>query len=137
MKFYLDVVSAEEQMFSGMVNRIEVSGSEGNLGIFPGHAPLLTAIKPGMVHIVTQYDEEEYIYLSGGILEVQPLNVIILADTAIRGKDLDEKLVLETKHEVEKHIKNNHKDVNYVKASTELAKIIAKLRVIELTKRVM
>ncbi len=77
-------------MFSGLVEKIRVTGSEGELGIYPGHAPLLTAIKPGMIRIVKQHGHEEFIYLSGGILEVQPGSVTVLADTAIRGQDLDE-----------------------------------------------
>ena len=84
MTYHLDVVSAEQQMFSGLVEKIQVTGSEGELGIYPGHAPLLTAIKPGMIRIVKQHGHEEFIYLSGGILEVQPGNVTVLADTAIR-----------------------------------------------------
>ena len=75
MTYHLDVVSAEQQMFSGLVEKIQVTGSEGELGIYPGHAPLLTAIKPGMIRIVKQHGHEEYIYLSGGVLEVQPGNV--------------------------------------------------------------
>lgn len=71
MTYHLDVVSAEQQMFSGLVEKIQVTGSEGELGIYPGHAPLLTAIKPGMIRIVKQHGHEEFIYLSGGILEVQ------------------------------------------------------------------
>lgn len=90
MTYHLDVVSAEQQMFSGLVEKIQVTGSEGELGIYPGHAPLLTAIKPGMIRIVKQHGHEEFIYLSGGILEVQPGSVTVLADTAIRGQDLDE-----------------------------------------------
>lgn len=85
MTYHLDVVSAEQQMFSGLVEKIRVTGSEGELGIYHGHAPLLTAIKPGMIRIVKQHGHEEFIYLSGGILEVQPGNVTVLADTAIRG----------------------------------------------------
>jgi len=137
MTYYLDVVSAEKQMFSGWVQKIQVTGSEGELGIFPGHAPLLTAIKPGMVHIVKQHGEEEFIYLSGGILEVQPRVVTVLADTAIRGNDLDEARSLEAKRKAEEHIRNSHADVDYAQASAELAKAIAKLRVIELTRKVM
>ena len=75
MTYHLDVVSAEQQMFSGLVEKIQVTGSEGELGIYPGHAPLLTAIKPGMIRIVKQHGHEEFIYLSGGILEVQPGSV--------------------------------------------------------------
>ena len=81
MTYHLDVVSAEQQMFSGLVEKIQVTGSEGELGIYPGHAPLLTAIKPGMIRIVKQHGHEEFIYLSGGILEVQPGNVTVLAST--------------------------------------------------------
>ncbi|MCE1848654.1 F0F1 ATP synthase subunit epsilon, partial [Enterobacter hormaechei] len=80
MTYHLNVVSAESRMFEGLVQKIQVTGSEGELGIYPGHAPLLTAIKPGMVRIVKQFGEEEVIYLSGGILEVQPSGVIVLAD---------------------------------------------------------
>lgn len=121
MTYHLDVVSAEQQMFSGLVEKIQVTGSEGELGIFPGHAPLLTAIKPGMIRIVKQFGHEEFIYLSGGILEVQPGNVTVLADTAIRGQDLDEARALEAKRKAEEHIKSSHGDVDYAQASAELA----------------
>ncbi|MBW6186797.1 ATP synthase F1 subunit epsilon, partial [Pseudomonas aeruginosa] len=79
MTYHLDVVSAEQQMFSGLVEKIQVTGSEGELGIYPGHAPLLTAIKPGMIRIVKQHGHEEFIYLSGCILEVQSGSVTGLA----------------------------------------------------------
>lgn len=136
MTYHLDVVSAEQQMFSGLVEKIQVTGSEGELGIYPGHAPLLTAIKPGMIRIVKQHGHEEFIYLSGGILEVQRQRDR-LADTAIRGQDLDEARALEAKRKAEEHIKSSHGDVDYAQASAELAKAIAKLRVIELTKKAM
>ncbi|QFH38114.1 F0F1 ATP synthase subunit epsilon [Enterobacter hormaechei] len=136
MTYHLDVVSAEQQMFSGLVEKIQVTGSEGELGIFPGHAPLLTAIKPGMIRIVKQFGHEEFIYLSGGILEVQPGSVTVLADTAIRGQDLDEARALESKRKAEE-LSSSHGDVDYAQASAELAKAIAKLRVIELTKKAM
>lgn len=137
MTYHLDVVSAEQQIFSGLVEKIQVTGSEGELGIHPGHAPLLTAIKPGMVHIVKQHGHDEYIYLSGGILEVQPGIVTVLADTAIRGSDLDEARSLESKRKAEEHMHQSHSDVDYAQASAELAKAIAKLRVIELMKKSM
>ncbi|RAP72035.1 ATP synthase F1, epsilon subunit [Candidatus Erwinia dacicola] len=137
MTFHLDVVSAEQQMFSGTVQSIQVSGSEGELGIRQNHAPLLTAIKPGMVRIVKQHGEEEVIYLSGGVLEVQPSAVTVLADTAIRGSDLDEARALEAKRKAEEHMNSSHGDVDFAMASAELAKAIAKLRVIELTKNAM
>ena len=104
MTYHLDVVSAEQQMFSGLVEKIQVTGSEGELGIYPGHAPLLTAIKPGMIRIVKQHGHEEFIYLSGGILEVQPGNVTVLADTAIRGQDLDEARAMEAKRKAEEQL---------------------------------
>ena len=129
MTYHLDVVSAEQQMFSGLVEKIQVTGSEGELGIFPGHAPLLTAIKPGMIRIVKQFGHEEF--------EVQPGSVTVLADTAIRGQDLDEARALESKRKAEEHISSSHGDVDYAQASAELAKAIAKLRVIELTKKAM
>lgn len=133
--FHLKVVSAEKQLYDGDVKRIQVTGSEGELGIYPQHTPLLTAIKPGMVRVVKTSGEEEVIYLSGGILEVQPTGVIVLADTAIRGRDLDEAKALESKRKAEEHIQSSHGDVDYAQASAELAKAIAKLRVIELTRR--
>ena len=135
--YHLDVVSAEQRLFSGAVEKIQVTGSEGELGIFPGHTPLLTAIKPGMIRIVKENGQEEFIYLSGGVLEVQPYNVIVLADTAIRGQDLDEARALEAKRQAEENIHGSHGDVDYAQASAELAKAIAKLRVIELTKQLM
>lgn len=133
--FHLKVVSAEKQLYDGEVKRIQVTGSEGELGIYPQDTPLLTAIKPGMVRVVKTSGEEEVIYLSGGILEVQPTGVIVLADTAIRGRDLDEAKALESKRKAEEHIQSSHGDVDYAQASAELAKAIAKLRVIELTRR--
>ncbi len=133
--FHLKVVSAEKNLYDGEVKHIQVTGSEGELGIYPQHTPLLTAIKPGMVRVVKTSGEEEFIYLSGGILEVQPTGVIVLADTAIRGRDLDEAKALESKRKAEEHIQSSHGDVDYAQASAELAKAIAKLRVIELTRR--
>ncbi|MBT9431483.1 F0F1 ATP synthase subunit epsilon [Candidatus Sodalis endolongispinus] len=135
--YHLDVVSAEKQMFSGLVEKIQVTGSEGEMGIFSGHAPLLTAIKPGMVRIVKEHGNEEYIYLSGGVLEVQPSTVTVLADTAIRGEDLDEARAMESKRKAEEHINNSHGDIDYAQASAELSKALAKLLVIELTKKAM
>ncbi|KMV70559.1 F0F1 ATP synthase subunit epsilon [Rosenbergiella epipactidis] len=135
--FHLTVVSAEKEMFSGVVQHIQVSGSEGELGIFHGHTPLLTAIKPGLVRIVKQDNSEEVIYLSGGILEVQPNDVNVMADTAIRGEELDEAQALEAKRQAEESMSKNNTDVDYALASAELAKAIAKLRVIELTKKAM
>ena len=129
--YHLDVVSAEKRMFSGMVQKIQVTGSEGELGIFPGHAPLLTAIKPGMVRIVKEHGEEEYIYLSGGILEVQPTLITLLADTAIRAKDLDEAEAIKARQHAEEVLKNRSADVSYASAEAELAQALAQLQAIK------
>ncbi|MFB6421724.1 MAG: F0F1 ATP synthase subunit epsilon [Candidatus Malihini olakiniferum] len=135
MTYYLNVVSVEQKIFSGQVQKIQVTGSEGDLGIYPGHAPFLTAIKPGVLRVFKQHGEEEYIYLSGGFLEVQPNSVTVLSNIAIRGQDLDEAYALESKRKAEKHILDSHGDVDFAQASAELSKEIAKLRVIELTKK--
>ncbi len=135
MTFHLDVVSAEKQLFSGRAESIQVSGAEGELGIFPSHTPLLTSIIPGMIRITKQHGEEEVIYLSGGMLEVQPSTVTVLADTAIRALDLDQAKAEEAKRRAEDRIFNKHGDMDYAQAASDLAKAIAQLRVIELTRK--
>jgi len=133
--FHLDVVSAEKKIFSGYVETFQVTGSEGELGIYHGHAPLLTAIKPGMVRIVKEFGHEEIIYVSGGIVEVQPGTSTVLADTAIRGEELDAAKAEEAKRRAEENIKTLHGDMDFAQAASELAKAIAQLRVIELVKQ--
>ncbi|WP_297486015.1 F0F1 ATP synthase subunit epsilon [uncultured Photobacterium sp.] len=133
--FHLDVVSAEKRLFSGRAESIQVTGSEGELGIHAGHTPLLSAITPGMVRIIKQGGADEVIYLSGGMLEVQPGIVTVLADTAIRGIDLDTAKAEEAKRQAEERIHNQHGDIDFAQAASDLAKAIAQLRVIELTKR--
>mgnify|MGYP001054392724 FL=1 len=131
MTVHLDVVSAEEKLFSGRVETIQVSGSEGDLGIHPGHAPLLTAIKPGMVRVVKQHGEEEFFYVAGGILEVQPSSISVLTDVAIRAEDLDETAAKDAQRAAEEAIANPSADFEYAEAAVELAKAIAQLRVIQ------
>lgn len=135
MTTHLDVVSAEELIFSGRVSHLAVSGQEGELGIMPGHTPLLTPIKPGMVNMVKQNGDEEVIYISGGFLEVQPGGVTVLADTAIRGEDLDLAKAEASKKAAEDQIINPNTDIDYARVTSELAKAIAQLRVIELTRK--
>ena len=130
MTVHLDVVSAEKAIFSGRVEAIQVTGSEGELGIHPGHAPLISAIKPGMVRLVKQHGEE-VIYVAGGVLEVQPNNITVLADTAVRAEDLDEQAAQEAKRRAEEHIANPGADFNYAEAAHELAEAIAQLRLIQ------
>lgn len=135
MTTHLDVVSAETSLFSGRVSHLRVSGQEGELGIMPGHTPLLTPIKPGMVQLVKQHGDEEVIYISGGFLEVQPGGVTVLADTAIRGEDLDKAKAEAAKQAAQDHLSNPSQDIDYARVTSELAKAIAQLRVIELTRK--
>jgi F-type H+-transporting ATPase subunit epsilon len=135
MTVHLDIVSAEQSLFSGRVESLQISGSEGELGIMPGHAPLLTALKPGMARIVKQHGKEEVIYLSGGVLEVQPHNVTVLADVATRADDLDEQAALAAKQRAEEHISNASGDVDYAEVAAELARAVAQLRVIQEAKK--
>jgi F-type H+-transporting ATPase subunit epsilon len=131
MTVHLDVVSAEEKMFSGRVETLQVTGSEGDLGIYPGHAPLLTAIKPGMIRVVKQHGEEEFFYVAGGILEVQPGIVSVLADVAIRAEDLDDTAAFEAKKQAEEAIANPTADFEYAEAAAQLAEAIVQIRVIQ------
>ena len=135
MTVNLNVVSAEEELFSGRIESLQITGSEGELGIMPGHAPLLTSLKPGMARIVKFGGEEEVIYLSGGMLEVQPNNVTVLADVAVRAQDLDEQAVLEAKQRAEENMNAHGADVDYAEVAAELARVTAQLRVIQATKK--
>ncbi|WP_448249529.1 F0F1 ATP synthase subunit epsilon [Thalassotalea agariperforans] len=135
MTVNLNVVSAEEALFSGRIETLQITGSEGELGIMPGHAPLLTSLKPGMARIVKQGGEEEILYLSGGMLEVQPNNVTVLADVATRADDLDEQAALEAKERAEKHLNDQGNDIDYAEAASELARAVAQLRVIQATSK--
>jgi len=135
MTVHLDIVSAEESLFSGRVESLQITGTEGELGIMPGHAPLLTTLKPGMARIVKQHGHEEVIYLSGGVLEVQPHNVTVLADVATRAGDLDEQAALEAKQRAEDHINSAGSDTDYAEVAAELARAVAQLRVIQAAKK--
>lgn len=135
MTVHLDVVSAEDIIFSGLVETIQVTGSEGELGILPGHAPLLTALKPGMVRVVKQHGHEEVIYIAGGTLEVQPSSVTVLADVATRAEDLDEKTALDAKRKAEEHLASSSAtDMSYAEAAAELSQAIAQLKVLQMRK---
>ncbi|MBY6064260.1 F0F1 ATP synthase subunit epsilon [Pseudidiomarina sediminum] len=127
---HLDVVSAEDSLFTGAVETVQVTGSEGELGIYPGHAPLITQIKPGMVRVVKEGGEEEIIYVAGGVLEVQPHNVTVLADTAVRGEELDEQQALDAKKRAEEAIADSSSDLSYAEAAAELSRALAQLQII-------
>lgn len=129
---HVDVVSAEEQIFSGLVEFVVLPGEVGELGILPGHMPLMTRIKPGAVRLKLQGQErEELIFVAGGILEVQPGLVTVLADTAIRGRDLDEAKALEAKKRSEEAIGNRSSEMDYARAQAELAEAVAQLAAIQ------
>ncbi|AZP36232.1 ATP synthase epsilon chain [Candidatus Annandia adelgestsuga] len=136
MKSYLlNVVSIEKQIFKDYINKMTISGSEGELGILHGHVALLTTIKPGKI-LIFKKNKKEYIYVSGGILEIQPKVVTVLADTAIRGKDIDEKLVIKAKREAKEKIINFPiGDINYTKNIIKLSKEMIKLDILKLIKK--
>ncbi len=136
MTMHVDVVSAEEAIFSGPATMLFAPGVMGDLGIYPRHAPLLTRIKPGEVRIVTeQGDDEVVLYVSGGMLEIQPEAVTILADTAQRASDIDEAAALEAKERAEKLLSDQKDDVDYAAASAELAEAMAQLQAIQRLKK--
>ncbi|MFT2110525.1 F0F1 ATP synthase subunit epsilon [Marinomonas sp. 2405UD68-3] len=127
---HCDIVSAEQEIFSGSVETLVASGSYGDLGITPGHAALLTPLLPGPVRVVKQNGEEELIFVSGGYLEVQPHCITVLADTAIRAHDLDEAAALEAKKHAEELLSQQNADIDFSRASAELAEAVARLRTI-------
>ena len=129
---HVDVVSAEESIFSGLAEFVVLPGEVGELGIFPGHMPLMTRIRPGAVRIKLQGQErEELIFVAGGILEVQPGLVTVLADTAIRGPDLDEAKAMEAKKKSEEAMVNRSSELDYARAQAELAEAVAQLQAIQ------
>jgi len=132
MTVHVDVVSAEASIFSGLAEVVVVPGEMGELGIYPRHTALMTRIKPGSVRIKRpDQEKEEVIYVSGGMLEVQPGVVTILADTAIRGGDLDEARALQAKQDAEEAMRNRTSDIDYAQAQAELAEAIAQLAAIK------
>lgn len=128
--FQVDVVSAEENIYSGQANFVVLPGEAGELGILPGHTPLISRIRAGAVRIQNDGQPEELIFVAGGILEVQPRVVTVLADTAIRGKDLDEAKALEAKRLAEEALANRTSDIDYARAQSELLEAIAQLAAI-------
>ena len=128
MTVHLDIASAEEQMFSGLVEMIIATGTEGELGIAPSHAPLLTVLKPGPVRVIKQDGEEVIFYVSGGMLEVQPNLVTILADSALRADDVDEAAAIESQNRAEKLLEDQSDDIEFSRATAELAEAAAQLR---------
>ena len=123
----IDVVSAEESIFSGDAKFVALPGESGELGILPGHIPLITRIRPGAVRIEKADGGEEFVFVAGGILEVQPNHITVLSDTAIRGKDLDEAKAMDARKEAEEAVKNAKSDLDLAKATSELAVMAAQI----------
>lgn len=131
----LDIVSAEQEIFSGEVEMVFATGEAGELGIAPGHAPLLTSLKQGEVRAILPNKEEVNFYVSGGMLEIQPFIVTVLADTVIRAADLDEAAVIETKKRAEELLAKKVSELDFARATAELAEAAAQIRTIRNLKK--
>lgn len=130
-KMQLDIVSAETEIFSGTVNAVFAPAIIGDVGIYPQHTPLVTRLKPGELKIEMDGEEDHYIYVSGGMLEVQPDVVTVLSDTAIRAEDLDENMAMEAKQKAEEMLSDKQSEIDSARALAELAEAAAQLRMIE------
>ena len=128
---HCDIVSAEQAIFSGLVELLVAAGSEGDLGIGYGHAPLLTSLQPGPIRVTKQNGEQEVYYVSGGFLEVQPNMITVLADTALRESDMDESAAIESKRLAEEALQGQTEGLDYSKAALQLAEATAQLRTLQ------
>jgi len=133
---HVDIVSAEGQIFSGEAREVYVPGSQGPLGILPRHAPLLTLLKPGEVRVKPPEGEEQHFYVGGGALEVQPNRVTVLADTALRARDIDEGAALAAKQRAEETLRSKADKIDLAHAQAELVRAAAQLKVIERLRKV-
>lgn len=131
MTMHLDVVSAEKELFSGPISAVFAPAIMGDVGIYPRHTPLVTSLRPGELKIETEGKEDQYLYVSGGILEVQPHVVTVLSDTAIRAEDLDEAEAMQAKQRAENALKDQKSDFDAAKARAELARAAEQLRMIK------
>ncbi len=130
MTFHIDIVSAEDSIFSGRAQALFAKGELGELGVYPGHTPLLTTLKPGQLRVLLQDGSELNLYVSGGILEVQPETVSVLADVASKAEDLDEAAALEAQQRAEKILEEQQSGMEYSQALAELAQAAAQLEII-------
>ena len=131
MTVHVDIVSAEAEIYSGLAELVLAPASEGEVGILPRHAPFLSQLKPGTVHLKLSGEREESFYVSGGMLEVQPHVVTILADTAVRAHDIDEAAAVEAKTRAEKLLSDSNATFDYTRAQVELAEAIAQLQTLQ------
>ena len=135
MTLHVDIVSAEKSIFSGTAEMVFAPAIMGEVGILPRHAPLLTRLKPGEVRVKLPGGEEEIFYVSGGILEIQPQVVTVLADTAARARDIDEAAAQEAKLRAEEALKNQKGEIDYARAQSELAEAVAQLNALKRLKK--
>jgi F-type H+-transporting ATPase subunit epsilon len=135
MTIHVDIVSAEAKIYSGLVEAVFASAVMGEVGIYPRHTPMLTRLKPGEVRVLVDGKEEQF-YVSGGMLEVQPHVVTILADTAMRADDVDEAAALEAKADAERAIKDRDTEMDYAEAQSKLAEAMAQLKSIEKMRKI-
>ena len=131
MTMHLDVVSAEHEIFSGLVEMVFAPAIGGEVGIMPRHAPFITTLNPGEVRVVHQGGESEAFYVSGGILEVQPHVVTVLSDTAVRAEDVDEAAAIAAQEKAEQALRDRQADIDYAAARAELAEAVAQLRTLQ------
>ena len=131
MTVHVDIVSAEAEIFSGTAKMVHASGVMGDLGIMPRHAPLLTKLKPGEVRVERDNGEDEFYYISGGMLEIQPHCITVLADTAVRAKDLDEAAAKQAKERAEQALRDQQGEMELAQAERELAEALAQLQAIQ------
>jgi F-type H+-transporting ATPase subunit epsilon len=132
----VEIVSAEGEIFSGDATMVFAPGTEGDLGIMPHHAPLLTLLKPGEVRVQTPDGAEQVFYVGGGALEIQPLAVTVLADTALRAKDLDEAAALAARQRAEEALKDRAGAIDHAEALAELARVAAQLKILERLRKI-
>jgi F-type H+-transporting ATPase subunit epsilon len=137
MTVHCDIVSAEEAIFSGLVEVVVAAGVGGDLGVMPGHAALVTALQPGPVRVKKQNGEEEVFYVSGGFIEVQPNSVTVLADTALRADNIDEAAALEAQKHAEQALENQSGEFDYSRAASQLAEATAQLRTLQQIRKKM
>jgi F-type H+-transporting ATPase subunit epsilon len=133
---HVDIVSAEGEIFSGSASMVFLPASEGEIGVMPRHAPLLTLLKPGEVRVVTAEGDEQYFYVGGGALEIQPNRVTVLADTAARAKDLDEAAALAAQQRAREALAGNIDKITQAEAEAELARAAAQLRLIQRLRKI-
>lgn len=135
MTMHVNIVSAEQEIYSGTITQLFAPAEMGEVGVYPRHAPMLSTLKPGVVRVHTQEGEEFSFYVSGGILEIQPHVVTILSDTALRAADIDESAALEAKARAEAAMKDKASDMDYAKAKSELIEAVAQIEALKKLRR--